>query len=210
MLESFLQPDNLPFSVAILLMLLLALVQLLGLSDVIGGSADVDGEALGGMAIDAGLLSLLGFGRLPFLMWLMLLLTLFGLIGLGGQGLVAALTGHTLAAWIAGPAAALTALPVTGALARPLAAIVPRDETTAIAIGALVGREAEIVVGTARKGSPARARVVDHFGQTHYVMVEPDNDGQAFSQGERILLVRLEQDLFRAISRGDNYLPQLE
>jgi hypothetical protein len=208
MIEPFLQHDNLPFSVAIVLMLLLALLQLLGLGEVIG--ADVDVDAPGGMAIDAGLLSLVGFGRLPFLMWLMLLLTLFGLIGLGGQGLIAALTGHTLAGWLAGPAAALAALPVTGALARPLAAIMPRDETTAIALDALVGREAEIVIGTATKGSPARARVVDHFGQTHYVMVEPDNDGQAFSQGERILLVRFEGDLFLAITRGQNYLPRLD
>jgi hypothetical protein len=208
MLELFLQPDNLPFSVAIVLMLMLALLQLVGLGDVIGGDAELG--APGDMSIDAGLLSLVGLGRLPFLMWLMLLLTLFGLIGLGGQKLIAELTGHTLTAWIAGPAAALATLPLAGALARPLGAIVPRDETTAISLGALVGREAEIVIGTATKGSPARARVIDHFGQTHYVMVEPDNDGQAFGQGERILLVRFERTLFLAITRGENYLPRLD
>jgi hypothetical protein len=83
----------------------------------------------------------------------------------------------------------------------------PRDETTAIDLVALIGREAEIVIGRAAKGSPARARVVDHFGQTHYVMVEPDNDGQTFGEGERILLVRQEGENFRAITRGDTYLP---
>jgi hypothetical protein len=86
----------------------------------------------------------------------------------------------------------------------------PRDETTAIDLVALVGREAEIVIGRAAKGNPARARVVDHFGQTHHVMVEPDNDGQTFGEGERILLVRQEGENFRAITRGDAYLPQLD
>ncbi|NUJ80681.1 DUF1449 family protein [Methylocystis sp. FS] len=208
MVESFLLPENLPFSVAIALMVLLGLVQVLGLGDVIDGDAEIDTP--GSLTIDAGLLSLMGLRRLPFLMWAMLLLTAFGLIGLAGQQALAALTGHTLSAWLAGPLAALAAVPVTGALARPLAAIMPRDETTAIDLVALVGREAEIVIGRAAKGSPARARVVDHFGQTHHVMVEPDNDGQTFGEGERILLVRQEGENFRAITRGDTYLPQLD
>lgn len=208
MVESFLLPENMPFSVAIALMLLLGIVQVFGLGDAIDGDAELD--APGSLTIDAGLLSLMGLKRLPLLMWAMLLLTSFGLIGLAGQQALAWLTGHTLSAWLAGPIAALAAVPVTGALARPLAAIMPRDETTAIDLVALIGREAEIVIGRAAKGSPARARVVDHFGQTHYVMVEPDNDGQTFGEGERILLVRQEGENFRAITRGDSYLPQLD
>jgi hypothetical protein len=208
MVESFLLPENMPFSVAIALMLLLGIVQVFGLGDAIDGDAGIDTP--GSLTIDAGLLSLMGLRRLPFLMWAMLLLTSFGLIGLAGQQAFAWLTGHTLSVWLAGPIAALAAVPVTGALARPLAAIMPRDETTAIDLVALIGREAEIVIGRAAKGSPARARVVDHFGQTHYVMVEPDNNGQTFGEGERILLVRQEGENFRAITRGDTYLPQLD
>jgi len=41
-------------------------------------------------------------------------------------------------------------------------------------------------------------------------MVEPDNDGQSFVEGERVLIVRREGDIFRAISRGDHHLPRLE
>lgn len=208
MIEPFLLPENLPFSVAIALMALLALVQILGLGEMIGGDAEIDAPE--SLAIDAGLLSLIGLRRLPFLMWAMLLLTAFGLIGLAGQQTLAALTGHMAPAWLAGPIAALAAIPVTGALARPLAAIMPRDETTAIDLAALVGREAEIVIGRASKDNPARARVVDHFGQTHHVMVEPDNDGQTFGAGERVLLVRRQGEQFRAIARGDAYLPQLD
>lgn len=40
-------------------------------------------------------------------------------------------------------------------------------------------------------------------------MVEPDNPGQIFEEGEQVLLVRRENDVFRAVSRGDHKLPQL-
>ncbi|WP_313737044.1 OB-fold-containig protein, partial [Sphingobium yanoikuyae] len=87
--------------------------------------------------------------------------------------------------------------------------LLPRDHSTAIPLDHLVGSRARIVTGRATRGSPARARVEDHHGQAHYVMVEPDNDGQVLEEGETILLVRREEHLFRAISHGDHYLPRL-
>jgi hypothetical protein len=214
MLGQLTDPNNLPFSVALAVMLLLALVQIAGLGDMLGGDADadadidIDADASGHMAIDAGLLSLIGIGRVPFLMWLMLLLTAFGLIGMAGQQVLHSITGGTLNVWIASALALVAALPVTGLLARPLAAILPRDETSAVTLDSLVGREAEIVIGTAMRANAARARVHDVHGLAHYVMVEPDADEQKFVEGERILLVRREGDIFNAIARGDHYLPR--
>lgn len=207
MIEILTRAGNLPFSVALALVLMLALVQLVGAGDLIGGDADFDIDGHG--SLDAGLLSFAGVGRVPFLMWLMLLLIVFGLTGLLGQELLISLTGHPLTAWIMGPLAAFVSLPLTGAIARPLGRIMPRDETTAIDTIMLIGREAEIVIGTATQGSPARGRVVDHHGHPHHVMVEPDNEGARFVQGERVLLVRKEGETFRAITRGDHYLPRL-
>lgn len=206
MIELLTAPEGVPFAVALFLMLLLAVLQVIGAGDLFGGDADVDSD----VALDAGLMSLIGIGRVPFLMWLMLLLGVFAVIGLSGQALLAALTGHPWAARLVGPAAGLIALPVTGLIARPLGHILPQDETTAIDISALVGRQAEIVIGTAAQGSPARARVTDHFGQVHHIMVEPDEAEQSFVQGEPVLLVRHEGQVFRAIARGDRYLPRLD
>ena len=59
---------------------------------------------------------------------------------------------------------------VGGALGR----IIPRDETTAVSDASLVGRVGTIVIGTARAGKPAQARVRDEHGASHYVMVEPE------------------------------------
>lgn len=208
MIEQLIDPHNLPFSVALALMLMLALVQLIGLGDIIGGEGDLD-AGNDAMAIDAGLfLSFTGLGRLPFPMWLMLFLALFGLIGLSGQQLMIALTGSGITAWLAAPLAAIAALPITGRMARPLAAVLPHDETTAVSVDTLIGRQGEITIGTASQGDPARAHVEDIYGHIHHVMVEPDNEGQYFVQGEKILLVRREGNLFKAIGRGDHYLPR--
>ena len=214
MLDQLTDPASLPFSVALALMLLLALIQVLGIGDLLGGDADFDAgievDVDADLDLDSGLMSLFGLGQLPFLMWLMLLLALFGLVGLSGQQLIASLTGHPLVAWLAGPLAGLAALPLTGLAARPLARVLPRDETTAVLVETLVGREGEVVIGTATRGSPARVAVRDLHGHPHHVMVEPDNDGQRFIQGERVLLVRREGDLFKGIARGDRYLPRID
>ena len=207
MFDLALRAEGLPFSIALAVVALLALLQVIGLSDLLAGDAAAD--AGGDLVADAGLLSVLGFGRLPLLIWLMILLTLFGLFGLAGQALLAALTGTTWTSWLVAPVAALAAFPATGAISRPLGRLLPHDETTAIDLSALVGREAEIVIGIAVQGSPARARVVDHHGQHHYVMIEPDNAGQRFVQSEKVLIVRREGELFKAITRGDHYLPRL-
>jgi hypothetical protein len=192
-----LAPENMLFISAILLMLLIGLLQ----------AAGVAGDA--GLDSDADLLGWLGFGRLPLLMLIAIFLALFGMLGLLGQRLALDLIGSMATPWAAGPVAALASLPVTGLVARLIAPLMPRDHSTALPIEALVGSFARIVTGRAQAGSPARARVEDFHGQTHYVMVEPDNSDQILQEGETILLVRREGHVFRAIAHGDHYLPRL-
>lgn len=191
-------PENIVFVSAILLMLLIGGVQAMGL----GHDMDLDIDA------DADLLGWLGFGRLPLLMLLTIFLACFGILGLLGQRLALDLWGAMLTPWVAVPSAAVAALPVSGVAARLLGPLLPHDQTTALPLDALVGSAATIVTGRARAGSPARARVEDFHGQAHYVMVEPDSDGE-LQEGEAILLVRREGHVFRAIARGDFYLPSL-
>ena len=193
--------QNVLFSAAIVLMLLIGVVQLIGF-----GHFDVDAHA----DLDGDLLGWLGVGRLPLLMLLVVFLASFGILGLIGQQLSHDWLGALQPLWISAPAAAVAALPVTGITARLLARVLPSDYTTAIPIEDLLGRAATVVVGRAVPGSPARARVQDHFGQAHYVMVEPDNAGQSFEEGETVLLVRREGDAFRAITRGDHRLPHID
>jgi hypothetical protein len=190
MLEIIAAPANLPFSVALLVMLLIGAVEAIGL----GASAahlDLHADADGG-----DLLGWLGIGQVPLLMLLVVFLALFGLIGLAIQQFAGPIT-----LWIAAPAATAAALPLTGLGARGLARIMPGDETTAVSLDDLVGRRGTITIGTARRGSPAQARVSDVHGQVHYVMVEPYDDDHSIGQGETVRLDRRDGNLFIAVGR---------
>ena len=191
---------NLPFAVALAVMIALALAQVFGLGD-FGGDADMDLDADGDLDAGAldGLLSILGIGRVPFTMWLALFLFLFAAIGVSGQALAQSLTGSPLDRALAAILAVVPAVPLTGLLTRPLARILPHDETTAVSIDSLVGRRATIVTGRAAAGCAARAKVIDHHGHPHHVMVEPHDAEAAFQEGEDILLVRREGEAFYAV-----------
>jgi membrane protein implicated in regulation of membrane protease activity len=193
MLEFIAAPANLPFSAALLLMLMIGAVEALGL----GASAvhlDIGADVDGG----GDLLGWLGVGQVPLLMLLVVFLALFGLAGLAIQQFVGPLD-----LWIATPAAAAAALPLTGLGARGLARIMPRDETTAVSLDSLVGRRGTITIGTARRGSPAQARVRDDHGQVHYVMVEPYDDEHSIGEGETVRLDRRDGNIFIALARAD-------
>lgn len=193
----FLSADgNTIFLAALLLMLLIGAVEAAGLGAGLGHDG-LDGPNLDGQG--ASLLNWLNVGRLPLLMVIVVFLFAFGVTGLVLQQLIAGVFRHPAPAWLAGPLAAAVALPFTRVLSRVLARILPGDETTAVSRETLVGRVAVIVTGEARAGSPAQARVRDAHGQTHYVMVEPDEDGETFAQGTSVIIVRNAGARFLAI-----------
>lgn len=206
---SVFEPYNLPFAVALALMVLLAISQLIGLGDMLG-DADLDMEAdmdsPDAAGIGDGLFALLGIGRLPLLLWLSLFLLLFAASGTTLQALIATLTGGPVSPWIAGPVALLPALPLTGLIARPLGRILPHDETSAVSRDTLTGRRATITTGRATRGSPARARVLDRFDQPHHVMVEPHDEDGRFDEGEEVLLVRREGEVFFGVAVEARFL----
>ncbi len=199
---SLLADHNLPFAAALLLMLLLALFQLFsfgGFELDADGDIDLDGDADSGASAAGGLLSLLGIGRLPFTIWLVLFLFVFAGIGVSIQGLAENLTGGPLYAWLAAVFAGGGALPVTGVLARPMARILPADETSAVGLDSLLGRRGTIITGHARAGSPARTRVPDRHGHPHFVMVEPHEPACELQEGDVVLLVRREENVFYGV-----------
>jgi len=202
MLDFILAPENLPFAVALVLMAMIGLVEALGL-----GLGAVDMDMGADAQADGDFLGWLGVGTVPLLVLIIVLLALFGLIGLTVQQVANALTGSPLSPRLAVPAALVAALPLTGAAARALARILPKDETTAVDIATLVGKRATVTVGVARRGFPAQARVRDAHGQSHYVMVEPSGDQQTVTAGETMLLVRREEGIFIGLYEGEALAP---
>lgn len=201
---TLLEPHNLPFLIALIALVLISLAQILGLGDMFdSGDADVDldvdPDVTGSSGALEGAFSLLGLGKVPFLMWLMLLLFAFAAIGVAGQTLVEGVFGSPFSPTLAGLLAGAAAFPVNGILTRPLARLLPQDETSAVSLDSLVRRDAEIQIGTAKQGSPARSKVIDAFGHPHFVMVEPHDPALALEEGETVLLVRREGEVFFAI-----------
>lgn len=206
MFDFLIAPENLPFAAALMLMLMIGTVEALGLG---AGAAhlDLDADAHAG---GGDLLGWLGVGAVPLLMLIVVLLALFGIIGLGIQQAAQALAGAPLSPWIAGPVAFAASLPLLGIAGRGLARILPGDETTAVGLESLIGKRATIMVGAARRGSPAQARVRDAHGGVHYVMVEPNDDGGTVAAGENVLLVRRENGIFIGLAEGDSLVPTLD
>ncbi len=194
---SLLEPHNLPFLIALGVLGVIALLQVSGVSEAIEGATEFDspdGLEMGGLG-DA-LTTLLGLGRVPLLIWLAALLFTFAAVGVIGQGLLTSILGAPLSAGWATLAAGAAALPLNSLAMRPLAAVMPKDETSAIGLDELLRRDGEIQIGTARPGSPARAKVIDIHGQAHFVMVEPHDQAQELRAGDTVLLVRREGETF--------------
>lgn len=187
---------NMWFSIALLIMALLALIDGLsllvgfGLSDVLDNilpDLDVpDGpDSLGPVT---GLLNWLHVGQVPALIIFVLFLFCFGAVGLSVQLLMDAIAGFYLPTLVAVPIAVFLAAPPVRFFAGIVGRVIGNDQTDAISRAGFVGQIATITIGEAKKGYAAEAKFKDEFGTTHYVMVEPANEGDAFKQGDSVLI----------------------
>jgi hypothetical protein len=198
---------NLAFTVALALLMLLVLLEL-GMG---GGMTEyldtllpdlelgADGHPLPTESLPTRLLGWLRRGRVPMLMLFVVFLGVYGTGGLLMQYGWQSLGFAPLPGWIAAAAMLLLALPVTRLMAAVLGGLLPRDETQVISERTLIGRFAVIVLGSARRGSPAQAKLRDEFRTTHYLMVEPAHDHEVFNQGDEVLLTARHGAHWRAV-----------
>jgi hypothetical protein len=203
MFDAFLTSDYAPFSIAFVIMIGIGLIEAIGLG--VGHfnmHVDTDSDVEGITILDW-----LGVGPdLPILIWLTSLLGCFTLAGVVGQQIATAVVGEPMH-WVL---ASVFALSSGGVLNRFVAAgltkIVPGYETTVISTDDLIMRRGIVLEGTARRGHPARAKVVDQYRQAHYVMLEPHNDDDIIVQGEVAMLVRRKDNIFFAMSEYHKFL----
>ncbi|MEM6731263.1 MAG: OB-fold-containig protein [Myxococcota bacterium] len=228
MLNFILDGANLPFSIAIALMMAIAALEVLTLAFGAAASGivdsllpdfdfDLDVDLDVDSDVDAPdmaahvpalsvLMSWLHVGKVPTLILFAAFLFGFGLSGYTFQGVVDGIFGRPLTPWLAAVPAFFGSLPVIHVVGRTLRFVLPSEETDAVSRTSFIGRTAVITLGTAQKGEPAQARLKDEKGQTHYVMVEPRDSG-ALESGSEVVLVGLEGVTFAAVSSD---MPQLE
>ena len=205
MWELMTAPETLPFGVSIALMLVIAALEGTsalfgaGLSNVIDAMApEVDLDMVDGGDVPAlsKVLSWLRVGEVPALVLLLVFLFAFGLGGYAVQSVIEQVSGGFLNPGIATVPALAIALPTVHVAGGVLAAILPRDETEAVHEASFLGQSAVVVLGVARPGSPAQAKLTDEFGTTHYLMVEPV-DGTAVAAGQTIELSDYTNGVYR-------------
>ncbi len=205
-------PSNIVFGISLALCLFIGVLELILL--LLGGSSSFIDQFLPDSLIDVDhadvsiehtdgsftqFLEWLYLGKVPLLIWLIIFLTIYALTGLIVQDIFFHLTEHDLSAWIISPICLFLCMPMVRASAALIAKIIPKDETTAIHSDDLVGRTAQIILGEAKPNSPAQAKVKDQFGQTHYVLVEPELD-IVFHQGQDVILTQRTKIGFQAIT----------
>jgi len=169
-----------------------------------------DGD-MGDIASSHALSRLLGWfniGRVPVLILFVMFLLGFGIIGLTIQSVVRDFTGQLLPMSIPSAAAFAGALIFVKFSGMLLAKIIPKDETQAVSESSFIGRAAVITLGTAKRGQPAQAKLRDQYGQTHYIMVEPDVEADSFEAGTEVLLVTQAGAVFHAIRNPGGILSE--
>jgi hypothetical protein len=219
MLQMLLASENLLFSAALMLLVLIALAELSALliGQSLSGSfdsllpdTDITPHAeVGAADADTALSRLLGWlriGEVPLLMLLVIFLLNFGLLGLLLQGLFMALLGFYLPGILAGFATFFLVLPCVRFWGGVIEKVMPRDETTAVSAETLVGRIGVITLGTARTNTPAEAKVKDEHGFSHYLQVIPDNAAEELPQGSVVLVVSRESGTYKVIKNPNPYL----
>lgn len=205
MLALLLTTPYLPFAIAFVVMIGIGLIEAVGL-----GLGTLDPDIDLGLDPHEGLLEWLGLGdELPILIWLTSLLGCFTFTGLALQQVATALAGEPLQWWLAGGGALIVGGLLNTLVANGLVRIMPGLETTVISTDDLLRRRGTILEGTARRGSPARAKVVDQHGQAHFVMVEPHDDADTLSSGDIALIVRREGKLFFGLPEADKLLQSI-
>jgi hypothetical protein len=185
-----------PFGAALLLMLALFIIEGAGLIFSVSPSSWLDGF----MPDSAeGSLGWLHLGKVPFLVLLGIFLAGFALSGYAIQSFCQTLLGNLLPAWLVSLPAMLAGLSLVSGLGGLIARIMPSDETSAVSEQSLIGRAGIVTQGIARHGMAAQAKVRDAHGREHYVMVEPDLEGDTFEEGSTVLLVKKIGAKFHAI-----------
>ena len=223
---SFDDPGNLPFLTALTIVFFLALLE--GVGTLIGAGifsfldgllpdldipdtfdlpdtpdTSLDLPDLETPTFTAEVLTWLHIGRVPVIFTLIIFLVSFGILGLLTQDFMRSLLGYSLPNWLSIPLVFAISLPFARVGNQFLALVLPQDETTAIRDEDLIGSVATVVIGKASKDSAAEVKTTDRHGQTHYLMMVPENDGDVFKKGQSVILSRKEGNLFFAFSNDE-------
>lgn len=194
MVSFLLSQDNLPYAIALCVVLLLGIVESLSL--VIGASflellddwtPNDSGTDIAGVT---GLVGWLCINRLPLLIWFVLALLSFSIAGFSFNYLSLSWINTLLPQSLSLPISLILMALSCHFFGGKLANILPKNESSAVSLEDLNGCVGTMTRGKAVQGNPSEALVKDDYMQKHYVLVEPDNVGVEFLTGTKVVLLK--------------------
>lgn len=205
-------PETYPFSVALVLMLLIGLLELVSLftngfsqqldnllpDNLLESSPPELKLPLDQMSVGLRLLEWLYVGRVPLMMLFVMALAVFGAVGWVLQNMYHSLVGSLMNVYVAVILAMMLSLPVLRVCAAGWYKIMPKDESSAVNEDSLIGRVGVVVLGVASATQAAQIRVKDSQGQQHYIMALADG-GSDLPQGTAVLIVSRQGHLYHII-----------
>ncbi|WP_322889705.1 MULTISPECIES: OB-fold-containig protein [unclassified Yoonia] len=181
------------------------------LSQIDTGGIDLADLDLGNFGSDpatpaptGGVAAALGIGKVPFLIWLAALLAGFGLSGYVLQSVTSSIIGAPLPALVAVLPAGVIGVWFARAYGGLLARLIPKTETSVRSDAMLNRRQGIVSQGTARRNTPAEVRVLDGYGNFHFIRAEPLDCNDEIPAGTEVLVLRVrlgpERGKFRIVA----------
>ncbi|WP_298973171.1 OB-fold-containig protein [uncultured Roseobacter sp.] len=153
-----------------------------------GPGSDAGGAAAAGPA------AWLGIGKMPVLIWVAAVLLAFGLAGLILQNIAISVTGAALPALVIALPAGVFGMWFARQFGAFFARVLPKTESTALSNRHLGRRTGTVTQGVAKRGNPAEVRIIDRYGNMHYLRGEPLKDDEDIATGTRVLVLRHRHD----------------
>lgn len=183
MILEFLSLDvNIPFTFALIFLVFLLALEICSLVIGISISSLVDVD------VDAGYLTVLGLGKVPFIVWLVLFLGIFAVLGLVATDLLGSLISG-ISPWIVAVPVALAALPINAVSCRFIISMIPNSDSTVVSTDTFVGREGLVVTGNATYTDFAMGTVLDEHENSHNIRVQSIDEGVVLESGSKVILV---------------------
>jgi hypothetical protein len=190
MLIEFLTHEaNSPYFFALSFLIILFIFEVLGL--LIGMSLSHAFDSFNDFDVNTdvgGHLSLLGLGKVPFIIWLTFFFGLFSLIGYAANAISSSIFGY-MPVWVSIVPVVITSFMINGVLCKVFAKILPRFETTAVSTDTFSGRVAKVTIGDATYTKFAMGVVLDEHNMSHNIRIKAMDDGVVLNQNNPVILV---------------------
>ena len=190
MLIEFLTHEaNSPYFFALSFLIILFIFEVLGL--LIGMSLSHAFDSFIDFDVNTdvgGHLSLLGLGKVPFIIWLTFFFGLFSLIGYAANAISSSIFGY-MPVWVSIVPVVITSFMINGVLCKVFAKILPRFETTAVSTDTFSGTVAKVTIGDATYTKFAMGVVLDEHNMSHNIRIKAMDDGVVLNQNNPVILV---------------------